>query len=72
MVGIEGDIYRSQLLSRFKDYSVGPKVPQPVQSAQIIEDINQSAYRSNFPTPDRVRQMERDLTGLGLKLDVTA
>ncbi len=71
MVGVDG-IYRSQPLSRINDYSVSPKAPQPVQSASIIEDINQAAYRGNFPTPDRIRQMERETTGLGLKIDLSA
>ncbi len=70
---IQSSIYRSELLARFRDYSVSPKNPQPVQTAQAIEDLNQGAYRANVPTPDQIRKLETDATGLGLGgLDIEA
>ncbi len=65
--------YGAQFLARFKNYSVDPKRPQPVQSADMIEAANQAAYRTNVRTPDELKKTQTKLTGLGAGgLDVEA
>ncbi len=68
---ISRSLYRTEWFSRIRDYSVSPKASQPVQTAQIVEDANQAAYRGNVKTPDQLKK-EAKITGLGSTLDVEA
>ncbi|OHD84119.1 MAG: hypothetical protein A3D90_08665 [Sulfuricurvum sp. RIFCSPHIGHO2_02_FULL_43_9] len=71
MDSIQNSIYRLELFARHGDYSVGPKRPQPVQTAQILEAKNQADYRESVPTPQDI-QLQNKAAGLGKHLDVIA